>query len=232
MNFFKMHPYKMQIPSPLSANYYPDGIGYLKSGYLILIETGHFFIYINYKELYLFLLKLHFYPNWEDIVVIRNFIISILSQKITSHEEAYRVALVASELMENACRYSTEEGINIELEQDMDNTHIELRIKNITHKENIKKFKKIFELINNGSAREAYKKMMIRVINSKDDAISQLGLARIRYEGHSEISYKIESDIKPLLKGRKNVYNDKQLVLCIKSKISITPKGIGETDGI
>lgn len=180
----------------------------------------------------MFYLKLKFGPDWEDIVIIRNFITTILSQKITSYEEAYRVALVASELMENACRYSTMGGASIELEQEIDQTHIEFRIKNITKEENIKEFKKIFNLINKGSAGEAYKKMMMRIINSKDDTISQLGLARIRYEGRSEITYEIESDIEPLLKGSENIDNHKQLILCIKSKMTITPKEIGVTHGI
>jgi hypothetical protein len=180
-----------------------------------------------------FYLKLKFGPDWEDISIIRNFIISILSQKITSYEEAYRVALVASELMENACRYSTSGGACLELEQGISNTtQLEFRIRNITKEENIKEFKKIFELINNGSAGEAYKKMMMRIINNDGSTVSQLGLARIRYEGRSEISYEIESDIKPLLLGRENMYNHKQLILCVKSTMSITPKEIGENHGI
>ena len=87
----------------------------------------------------MFYLKLKFGPEWDDIAVIRNFIISILAQKVTNSEDAYRIAIVATELMENACRYSTMGGASIELEQEIDKTHIEFRIKNITKEENIKR---------------------------------------------------------------------------------------------
>ncbi|MBN2531751.1 MAG: hypothetical protein JXB88_02605 [Spirochaetales bacterium] len=180
----------------------------------------------------MFYLKLKFSHDWDDIVIIRNFIITILSRKITNYDEAYRVALVASELMENACRYSTIGGASIELEQGINETHIEFRIKNITKEENIKEFEKIFHIINTGSAGEAYKEMMLRVINRNDETISQLGLARIRYEGQSEISYEIESDLEPLLKGSERIDSQKQRILCVKSKMSIIPKKIGEAHGI
>jgi hypothetical protein len=180
----------------------------------------------------LFYLKLKFGPDWDDIVIIRNFIISMLSQKITSYDEAYRIALVASELMENACRYSTIGGAIIELEQGNNQASIEFRIKNITREKNVEEFKKILGFINSGSAGDAYKKMMMRVINNSDNTISQLGLARIRYEGKSELSYEVEPDIKPLLKGRESMNNGEYLILCVKSKMFITPKEIGEPHDI
>ena len=180
----------------------------------------------------MFYLKLKFGPDWDDISIIRNFIISILSKKITSHDEAYRVAIVASELMENACKYSTIGGASIELEQDKNKTDIEFRIKNITKEENILEFIKIYNLVYSGPAGEVYIKMLMRIMDSKNDAISQLGLARIRYEGCSEISYEIENDIEQLLKDRESIDNHNQRILCVKSKMTIIPKEIGESHGI
>jgi hypothetical protein len=180
----------------------------------------------------LFYLKLKFGPDWEDIVIIRNFIISILSKKITSYDEAYRVAIVASELMENACKYSSTGGASIELEQKKNKTDIEFRIKNVTKEENIQKFIKIYNLVCSGPAEEVYKKMMIRVINSENNTVSQLGLARIRYEGCSDISYNVESDLKQLVKDSENLDKHKFKILCVKSKMTITPKETGETHGI
>jgi hypothetical protein len=173
---------------------------------------------------------LKFGLEWEDIVIIRNFIISILSKKITNYDEAYRVAIVASELMENACRYSTMGEASIELVQDINKTDIEFRIKNITNEENIQEFIKIFDLAYTGPAVDAYKKMMMRVINSKDDSISQLGLARIRYEGRSKISYEIEKDIEQLAKVKGELDDRHQRILCIKSKMTVIPKEMGESN--
>lgn len=181
----------------------------------------------------MFYFKLEFGPDWDDIVIIRKFIISILSQKLTTDDEAYRIALVASELLENACRYSTIGKASIELEQVNDKDQIECRIKNITKKENIEEFKKIFDLINSGSAAEAYKNMMLRIISRKDNKLSQLGLARIRYEGHSELTYEIESDLNQLVEGTVSSDNVNQnVILSIRSKMSITQKKNGESNGI
>jgi anti-sigma regulatory factor (Ser/Thr protein kinase) len=80
----------------------------------------------------LFYLKIQFNPKWDDIVIIRKFITSMLTQKITNHDEAFRVALVASELMENVCRYSSGGTASIILEQGTNKSDIELRIRNIT----------------------------------------------------------------------------------------------------
>lgn len=180
----------------------------------------------------MFYLKLKFSPEWDDIVIIRNFIISILTRKVTNSEGAYRIAIVASELMENACRFSTAGEACIELEQDINKTHIEVRIKNITNEKSINEFIKIINLINSGTAGEAFKKMMIRVINNDDDTESQLGLARIRYEGRSEISYEIESNIKPLLKGNEQIDTNKHRILCVKSRMSVLPKEVRRIHGI
>lgn len=157
----------------------------------------------------------------------------MLTQQITNYEEAYRVALVASELIENVCRYSTGGMASIDLEQGKNKSDIELRIRNLTKKENIEEFKKVFSIINSGSALDAYKAMMLRVVNSDDNSLSQLGLARIRYEGRSELDYEVESDIKPLMKGNISIdRNNKPLVLCIKSKMSIELKDNGEAHGV
>jgi hypothetical protein len=154
----------------------------------------------------------------------------MLTQKITNHDEAYRVAIVASELMENVCRYSTGGTASIVVEQGKNREDIVVSIKNITKNENIEGFKKIFAMISSGSALEAYKNMMLRIIDNKDNTISQLGLARIRYEGRSELSYEIESDIESLTEGKTILNEDNRLlVLCVRSKMSIQPKDNGET---
>ncbi|MBN2536333.1 MAG: hypothetical protein JXB88_25850 [Spirochaetales bacterium] len=176
-------------------------------------------------------IKLRFYPEWEDIFLIRNFIIAFLSQKIADKKEAYRIAIIASELMENACKYSATGEAVIELEQKTDNK-IEFSIKNITKKENIEEFKKILNMINKGPAKETYKNMMLRAINADNNKVKQLGLARVRYEGHSEITYETRDDIHALLENTKNTkMNNDLMVLNIKIKTFIIPGQKGEVNG-
>jgi hypothetical protein len=72
--------------------------------------------------------------------------------------------------------------------------------------------------------------MMLRVVNSKEGTLSQLGLARIRYEGRSELTYEIESDVESLAEGKAMFdKNNRAFVLCVRSKMSIVPKDNGET---
>lgn len=180
----------------------------------------------------MFFLKFKFSPVWKDIVNIRNFIIAMLSSKITDYTSAYRVGLVASELIENVCKYSAVGGASLEMEQNNNNPEFFLRLRNVTDQKAIGQLKEVHEMIYKGSAKKVYKKMMLRSLHR--DISKQLGLARIRYEGQAEISFIVESDIRHLI----DPYDlpkaqDKELVvLCVQIKTILSPqKQKGETDG-
>lgn len=165
------------------------------------------------------LLKLHFVPDWEDISKLRKFIKNLLAKKVTDQTQAYRISMTVTELLENVCKFSATGGVAIEIDQNEEKSQIALSVKNIAKMENIDQFKYIFSLINKGSPREAYRNMMLRSLKFKNVSIRQLGLARIRYEGNSNLSYKIEKDISKLLNRSKNETMDKKDLKTLNIKI-------------
>ena len=165
------------------------------------------------------LLKLNFIPNWDDISKFRKFVNCLLSNKVTDETQAYRISMTIAELMENVCKFSAVGGAAIEIEHLEEKSQITVSVKNITRLENIEQFKYIFSLVNKGTAREAYRNMMLRSIKFKDVSIRQLGLARIRYEGNSNISYKTEKEISKLLNNSANKIKDSDKLKTLNVKL-------------
>ncbi len=151
----------------------------------------------------MFNLELSFGPIWDNIGSVRRFIDEMLSIDIISKNESKSVAIVASELMENLVKYSALGGAKIIIQKDSKLGLITLRISNLASMENINNFIEIYNDINEGSSKDAYKKMMLKSISNPNK--SQLGLARIRYECHGEISYKVYDE-----------YDDTASNLCIE----------------
>jgi hypothetical protein len=147
-----------------------------------------------------------FFPVWEDAASLRSFLTYLIGKNIHHKQILEKIGIGISELINNTCKHSAINGIIFEIKENTDQSSLTINIKNITTKEKIHEFKKILTMIKKGNPKEIYKKMMYRSVemmnNSKEMTnISQLGLARIRYECSTRISYKI-------LKGIKKYFNE------------------------
>ena len=131
---------------------------------------------------------------------MRKMIITLLSGKVTDYDEAYRVALIISELMENACKYTIAGAVHLQVEYKLRNSHINVCLKNITSREYLESFREIYDAVHAGTPMGCYQKMILRSTDGRT-VKRQLGLARVRYEGKAKISYNIEPDIDELMEG-------------------------------
>ena len=135
-----------------------------------------------------FKLNLSFGPCWENIGSIRHFITEILSTGVLQQGDAIKIATTTSELLENVVKYAAFGGAEISLVKEPERGVVSLDIKNLATAENLATFESIFAMVSEGTAKEAYKKMMLR---SATEDTSQLGLARIRHECGGDISYQV-----------------------------------------
>lgn len=125
--------------------------------------------------------------EWETISVIRSLIEHIFYKHTNSYDRTKLFAAAASELMENAYKYSyTKSGI-IEIDYNPLIKKFILKEINIADSYQIKNLEKVLKLIHKEDPEEAYKNMMIRAFEKHN--ISELGLAKIRYECNAFIKY-------------------------------------------
>lgn len=141
----------------------------------------------------IFNLDLSFGPKWENISIIRVFINDMLSIGIIAKQDATNVSTAVSELMENIVKYTSAGGALISLKKNTNLGMISLCMSNVCTKEDAEKFENIYTDIIQGSPKDAYKKRMIN--SMKNEKLSQLGLARIRYECKGEITYDISDNL-------------------------------------
>jgi hypothetical protein len=102
--------------------------------------------------------------------------------------------MAASELLENAVKYASDEGTKICVEHLKDENKLSLVVENFTYQENIAILRSEIDKINSGDRTEVYLKKMQEAA-LRTDGGSQLVLARIRYESNANISMQAEGDL-------------------------------------
>jgi len=129
--------------------------------------------------------------KWENVSYIRHFVADMLSEEFYGLSDSKRVSTATSELVENLVKHSSSKLANISISREGDASEILLKATNTVSKELLNQFETIFKDIYKGDPKTVYKEMMLRSLGEKD--VSQLGLARIRYECEGEISYQVSN---------------------------------------
>ena len=142
--------------------------------------------------------ELGFGNNWKYVTSIRTFIQNFICISLNSIENADKISLASSELVENAIKYSSRDDIPIRFKLTIGKAGSEVRLRmevqNHSTDENIEIIKVEFDKIMKNSPYEAYLKK-VEEIAARDDGKTMLGLARIRYETGCELNIKIENTI-------------------------------------
>ncbi|HOV15801.1 MAG TPA: DUF6272 family protein [Spirochaetota bacterium] len=138
--------------------------------------------------------ELVFGPRWTYIASVRNFLQKFLYVTIEDIKSSDVISMSASELLENAIKYASEDGTKISVKYIKDEDKLTLIVENFTHSNNIEILKKEIEKVNEGSPEEMYLKKMQEAA-LRTDGGSQLGFARIRYETNAAISLETKDDL-------------------------------------
>jgi hypothetical protein len=129
---------------------------------------------------------LKFGPRWKYIACARSFIQNFLAISIEDKAKADKIALAASELLENAVKYANSETTMILVKVNPAAERIKVEVENEASPEHILELKKIFSRLKDGTALEVYVNMM-KAAALRQDGKSQLGLARIQFEIGGEL---------------------------------------------
>ena len=139
-------------------------------------------------------IEMIFGPRWTYIATVRTFLQNFLAIPLADNNWADVISMAASELLENAVKYASDEGTKICVEHLKDENKLSLVVENFTYQENIAILRSEIDKINSGDPTEVYLKKMQEAA-LRTDGGSQLGLARIRYESNANISMQAEGDL-------------------------------------
>jgi hypothetical protein len=135
-------------------------------------------------------IELSFGPRWKYIAVVRGFVQNFLAVSIASSDLADKVAMAASELLENAVKYANGVETTVRLGVEAHTKLIEISVSNLASPEAIAGLQGLWDKVHQGEPLEAYLNLM-REAATRSDGKSQLGLARIRYETKADMKLEI-----------------------------------------
>lgn len=157
--------------------------------------------------------SLKFGPHWEDIALVRKFVISILSStRSTDKTNAIKAGMVGTELMENAVKYSAVQNSLIKIEKKIDKSNMYFLTSNVCTREDVNEFKTILSMIEGEeSIEKAYDKMVLKSLESENS--SKLGIVRIMDECSAKVKYDINDDISELIDNVDKLENAEDYVM-------------------
>lgn len=131
------------------------------------------------------LVFLRFRPMWVYITGTREFCRFFCATTFPDRDVAERVQLVIQELLENAVKYSSDEGTcDVELAiREYEGKEFEISVSNYATPESIASLGRELERMSQLSPEEAYLTAVKRAVTLAEGTSAQMGLARIRHEG-------------------------------------------------
>ena len=138
-------------------------------------------------------IELKFGPRWKYIAAARAFIQNFLAIGFADDLRADKIAMAASELLENAVKYAAGEETRVSVKLHSKSGEVDISVSNKASPEAIAGLKKIWNSVMSGDPLEAYIRMM-REAATRQDGKSQLGLVRIRSETGGTMTLRTEGD--------------------------------------
>ena len=138
-------------------------------------------------------IELEFGPRWKYIACVRGFIQNFLAISIVDQTKADKIAMAASELLENAVKYASKDETHIHINVSPETELISISVENTASKESINTLFKVFKKISKGDALQTYVAQM-KEAALRNDGNSYLGLARVRFETGGDLKVNIVKD--------------------------------------
>jgi hypothetical protein len=137
-------------------------------------------------------IELKFGPRWKYIACVRGFIQNFLAISIVDQTKADKIAMAASELLENAVKYASHDETHIVIKVAPGTEKISIAVENSAAPESIATLKEVHSKINAGDPLQVYIAQM-KEAAVRQDGKSHLGLARIRYETGGNLKLNIDN---------------------------------------
>lgn len=129
--------------------------------------------------------EMRFGPRWTYISCVRKFVASFFMIGLSDKERAEQISMAASELLENAVKYASEEEGYLKISIAKANNEVDVCVKNRAEPAHINVLRREFALIHAGEPEKVYLKKMEEAAVTEGQ--SRLGLIRIIYEAGARL---------------------------------------------
>jgi hypothetical protein len=129
--------------------------------------------------------ELRFGPRWTYISCVRKFVASFFMIGLADKERAEQISMAASELLENAVKYASDEESYLKIAIAKQSSVVDLCVKNRAEPHHINTLRRELALIHAGNPETVYLRKMESAAMTEGQ--SRLGLIRILYEANAKL---------------------------------------------
>ena len=129
--------------------------------------------------------ELRFGPRWTYISCVRKFVASFFMIGLADKSRAEQISLAASELLENAVKYASEEETSLRVSIAKSPAEVDVCVSNAVEPHQLNVLRREFALATAGDPEKTYLKRMEEA--AKSEGTNRLGLVRIRYEAGARL---------------------------------------------
>jgi hypothetical protein len=133
--------------------------------------------------------ELRFGPRWTYISSVRKFVANFFMIGLADKERAECISMAASELLENAVKYASEDEGYLKITIAKGEREVDVCVKNKAEPHHINTLRRELALIHAGHPEQVYLKKMEEAAMTEGQ--SRLGLARIRYEARAQLRLEV-----------------------------------------
>jgi hypothetical protein len=133
--------------------------------------------------------ELRFGPRWTYISCVRKFVASFFMIGLADKERAEQISLAASELLENAVKYASDEETHLKISIAKKENLVDVCVKNHAEPHHINTLRRELALIQAGNAESVYLRKMEEAAMTEGQ--SRLGLIRILYEANAKLRLEV-----------------------------------------
>ncbi|HEY9857401.1 MAG TPA: hypothetical protein V6D05_16780 [Stenomitos sp.] len=140
--------------------------------------------------------EITFSPKWWNYVVSTRIMVSSFCNVALGNEDiADKITMTAQELLENAVKYTSDQEQDVAVRFTVhEGESITLEVTNTASAESIETLQAQHAEISDGDPLMAYLQKMQRIAMNPGTELSQLGLARIRYETGNDLQLRVDGN--------------------------------------
>src|SRR5436305_5585465 len=129
--------------------------------------------------------EMRFGPRWTYISCVRKFVASFFMIGLADKERAEQISMAASELLENAVKYASDEESYLKISIAKQSSVVDVCVKNRAEPHHINTLRRELALIQAGQPEAVYLKKMEEAAMTEGQ--SRLGLIRILFEAGARL---------------------------------------------
>src|SRR5436305_15045054 len=133
--------------------------------------------------------ELRFGPRWTYISSVRKFVASFFMIGLSDKGRAEQISIAASELLENAVKYASEEDGYLKITIAKADREVDVCVKNKAEPHHINILRRELALIRSGQPEQVYLKKMEEAAMTEGQ--SRLGLIRILFEAGARLRLEV-----------------------------------------